>query len=597
MALEYSDDNELVYQAKQAARDIVNAKYEVTKKVGDFLFLAHSDEEFYQRAAVVDSILDSTSTRRLASVSDSKAKLVKALFQEWELKHASCESCGSENFKLAFPITPTEQTAAGAGPTRRGRLWDRWSLIKKNPEPKGPAFLRTTLQDTSRNKGLTDQLVASSVGRLDDPEVEKKFVPGSVVWFDQYGLYGRDKKPNFDSVRGKKQQPETDRAADLTNFISMMGRAVGRRDLGNQGLIYTHHRCTGQSFRGYDDNQTGVFPQCTHIHHEGDGCGVGVNEKAPEGSVQPGCNKPHVVVTALTPQLFVDPPEKEGDTPKFSPIPDLRDEVPDPDKTPADISAAVKNAVRPEQGEAVGYKPPTHEQVGEPPLDRLFLMSPEVADMADEFVNRYHRSHGGTGDHPSTLDQFQIGGKTYRVGDIVAVPKGRGQRGPEMSPHLGIVVGTSVHQNGQYTRFDMNNGRVPNTNNDLSAASSTPGEYSLLVHRLHAPKSGGSTPNAIDPSSNQIIGGVNEATQYFPSSQVETIEPFSAKSLGKKPPTGPGSLMSRMYGRLKAVQAVRNAKPQKVRTEKPRTVNKSNPISNISMEDLNALFTQNQPDS
>ncbi len=590
MALEYSDDNELVYQAKQAAKDIVSAKYEVTKKVGDFLFLAHSDEEFYQRAAVVDSILDSTSTRRLASVSDSKAKLVKALFQEWELKHASCESCGSENFKLAFPITPTEQTAAGAGPTRRGRLWDRWSLIKKNQDPNGPEFLRTTLKDNRLNKSITDQVVASSIGRLDDPEILKQVTPDSVVWMDPYGLYGRNKQPNFDSVRGKKQQPQTEDAADSNKFISMMGRVVGRRDLGNQGIVLTHHRCTGQSFRGFDDNKTGTFPQCTHIHHEGDGCGVGVNEKTPEGSVQPGCNMPHLVVSAMTPQMFIDPPSKEGESVKFSPTPNLENEVPDPDRTPADISAAVKNAVRPEQGEAVGYKAPTQEQVGEAPLDRMFLMPPEVSQRANDFSNNYHRSHGGSGDHPSISDEFQIGDRTHRVGDIVAVPKGRGQRGPELSSHLGVVVGASTHQNGQYTRFDMNNGRVPNTSNDLSAASSTPGEYSLLIHRLHAPKSGGSTPNAIDPSSNQIIGGVNEVTQYFPSSQVETIEPFSAKSLGKKPPTGPGSLMSRMYGRLKAVQAVRNAKPQKVRTEKPRTVNQSNPISDISMVDLDSLF-------
>ncbi len=607
MSLEYFDDNELVYQAKVAAKDIVNAKYEVAKKVGDFLFLAHSEEEFYQRAIAIDQILDSTATRRLASVSDSKAKLVKALYQEWELKHASCESCGSANFNLpervAFPITPTEQTTGKAGTHRSGRLWDKWALLIRGEEG-GPLKAsrpfensggqqRNTAKDDNNRAKLNHLVIQNSIGRLDDPEVLKMVKPDSVVWMDPYGLYDRNKRPKFDDIRGKKEEAPTPNSADSTNFISMMGRVAGRRDLGNQGIFLTHHKCTGESFRGFNGNTTGAFPQCTHVHHEGDGCGVGVTERTPDGSIQPGCNKQHLVVTAMTPQLFGEPPKQPGELSRLSPIPLIEHEVRDDKRhTPAALKGLMDKAITPEQGEAEAYTNPTQEQVGEVPLDRMFLMPDEAADRTNHYLNLYHKSLGGEGAHPATLDEFQIGDRTHHVGDIVAVPKGPGLRGAETSPNLGVVVGATAHRNGQYTRFARQNGLGANTDNDASRVASTPGEYSLIVHRLHDPISGGSQPNAMDPNTSQILNGVNEVTQHFPSAQVDTVEPFASKNLGKKGPSGPGSLMSRLYDRLKATQLVRNARPQKVRYDKPKTVKPMRGDLDVSSFDLSSLFNE-----
>ena len=49
---------------------------------------------------MVEEDIERTAHRRLANVSDSKAKLVRAVLEEWTLRHASCQFC-----KLAAETT------------------------------------------------------------------------------------------------------------------------------------------------------------------------------------------------------------------------------------------------------------------------------------------------------------------------------------------------------------------------------------------------------------------------------------------------------------------------------------------------------------
>jgi hypothetical protein len=626
MSLEYSDENELVYQAKAAAKDIINAKYEVSKKAGDFLFLAHSEEEFYQRASAIDQIIDSTATRRLASVSDSKSKLIKALFQEWEIKHASCDDCGQENFslpeKVAAPIFPVEKTTQQAGPARSGKLWDKWVFLKKKKDQdglirdapfekkdeRGMPLIKPEQRDTYMS-GITDKIIANSLGRLDDPEVYKQALPGSAIWVDPYGLYGPDKKPTFSGLRGRREErgesPEDRKGiVDASKLTAMVGRIHGRRDLGNEGIFLTHHKDTGNSFRGFNGNQTGSFPPAQHKHCNGDGCGLETYTApdgtviAPEGSMQPGSGKQHIIATVQTPQIYSQQEHDENGNPtKLSmiPLPYLEKEQ------PRDLSGVNKSELQrqknqaktPAQAEALYYTNPTQEQTGEIPLERAFLLHHEDAEKFANVLDQYHQGNGGTGRHPANLDEFNIGGRTHHVGDIVALRQGEGARHPGAENDLGVVVGASSHPNGQYVRFGRNHGLGPNTDNDSSRVSSKPGEYSLIVHRLNSPISGRLRPTAVDPDTNKLVPNpVNETTQYYPSDNVDTVESFDSKRYSNKKnyPKGP---VHGLYSRLKTLQNSFNAKPAPTPSEKPKTVGPSRKNLNVTDLDLNDLLFGN----
>jgi hypothetical protein len=90
---DYDDSVNLAYIAKQAGKSLVAAKHELLERTGDFLFLAHSDREFALRCQMVEQDIEGVAFRRLASMSDSKAKLVHAAYDEWKLRHTSCEMC------------------------------------------------------------------------------------------------------------------------------------------------------------------------------------------------------------------------------------------------------------------------------------------------------------------------------------------------------------------------------------------------------------------------------------------------------------------------------------------------------------------------
>jgi hypothetical protein len=97
---DYDDSVNLAFDAKIAGKNLVTAKHELLTKTGDFLFLAHSDKELAQRMQMVEADIEKVAHRKLANVSDSKAKLVRAIFDEWQIRHANCSFCsGNDNLK------------------------------------------------------------------------------------------------------------------------------------------------------------------------------------------------------------------------------------------------------------------------------------------------------------------------------------------------------------------------------------------------------------------------------------------------------------------------------------------------------------------
>ena len=90
---DYDDSINLAFDAKIAGKKLVTAKHELFTKTGEFLFLAHSDRELALRMQMVEEDIEKVAHRKLSNVSDSKAKLVRAIFDEWQLRHASCSMC------------------------------------------------------------------------------------------------------------------------------------------------------------------------------------------------------------------------------------------------------------------------------------------------------------------------------------------------------------------------------------------------------------------------------------------------------------------------------------------------------------------------
>jgi len=96
---DYDDSINLAFDAKIAGKSLVAAKHELLTKTGDFLFLAHSDRELAFRMQMIEEDIEKVAYRKLSSISDSKAKLVRVLHEEWSLRHASCEMC-----KISTPV-------------------------------------------------------------------------------------------------------------------------------------------------------------------------------------------------------------------------------------------------------------------------------------------------------------------------------------------------------------------------------------------------------------------------------------------------------------------------------------------------------------
>jgi len=92
---DYDDTVNLAFDAKIAGKKLVTAKHELLTKTGEFLFLAHTDKELALRMQMVEADIEKVAHRKLANVSDSKAKLVRAIYDEWQIRHARCEFCSS----------------------------------------------------------------------------------------------------------------------------------------------------------------------------------------------------------------------------------------------------------------------------------------------------------------------------------------------------------------------------------------------------------------------------------------------------------------------------------------------------------------------
>jgi len=113
---DYDDTVNLAFDAKIAGKKLVAAKHELLTKTGEFLFLAHTDKELAQRMQMVETDIEKVAHRKLANVSDSKAKLVRAIYDEWSIRHANCDFCnGTDNLKeasnKAASGVPTKATA------------------------------------------------------------------------------------------------------------------------------------------------------------------------------------------------------------------------------------------------------------------------------------------------------------------------------------------------------------------------------------------------------------------------------------------------------------------------------------------------------
>jgi len=95
---DFDDALNAAYSAKTAGKNIVVAKHEVLAKVGDFLFLAHSDKEFALRCQMAEKDIENAAKTKMAGDNDSKFKLVRALHEEWKLRHANCK-CAKDSDK------------------------------------------------------------------------------------------------------------------------------------------------------------------------------------------------------------------------------------------------------------------------------------------------------------------------------------------------------------------------------------------------------------------------------------------------------------------------------------------------------------------
>jgi len=115
---DYDDTVNLAFDAKIAGKKLVTAKHELLTKTGDFLFLAHSDKELAQRMQMVEEDIEKVAYRKLANVSDSKAKLVRAVYEEWSIRHANCDFCKESSTKTAWgwnPISDLGQAISDVG--------------------------------------------------------------------------------------------------------------------------------------------------------------------------------------------------------------------------------------------------------------------------------------------------------------------------------------------------------------------------------------------------------------------------------------------------------------------------------------------------
>lgn len=78
-------EQDITFKQRTAAKQLVLAKNQILKQTGNWLQNSQTKEEFIERLAFIDEELNSVTSRKLINLSDGKAKLARALLNEWEL--------------------------------------------------------------------------------------------------------------------------------------------------------------------------------------------------------------------------------------------------------------------------------------------------------------------------------------------------------------------------------------------------------------------------------------------------------------------------------------------------------------------------------
>lgn len=209
---DFDDSINTVYNAKTAGKNLVTAKHEVLTKAGDFLFLAHSDREFALRCQMMEADIESAARRKMATVSDSKFKLVRALHEEWKIRHANCAQCNvADNLKESSVKLAKEEKAK--------EDYDKDEKLETSAEEHAGAVDRAIKKEKTKKKSSLQEKIASLKTRLANPFELDRTGPNRSV----YTVGSRPIGPNEASALVNKY---ADRRADKPE---MQGEAKAGR--------------------------------------------------------------------------------------------------------------------------------------------------------------------------------------------------------------------------------------------------------------------------------------------------------------------------------------------------------------------------------
>ena len=209
---DFDDSINTVYNAKTAGKNLVTAKHEVLTKAGDFLFLAHSDREFALRCQMMEADIESAARRKMATVSDSKFKLVRALHEEWKIRHANCAQCNvADNLKESSVKLAKEEKAK--------EDYDKDGKLETSAEEHAGAVDRAIKKEKTKKKSSLQEKISSLKTRLASPMELDRTGPNRSV----YTVGSRSIGPNEASALVNKY---ADRRADKPE---MQGEAKAGR--------------------------------------------------------------------------------------------------------------------------------------------------------------------------------------------------------------------------------------------------------------------------------------------------------------------------------------------------------------------------------
>ena len=159
---DFDDSINTVYNAKTAGKNLVTAKHEVLTKAGDFLFLAHSDREFALRCQMMEADIESAARRKMATVSDSKFKLVRALHEEWKIRHANCAQCNvADNLKESSVKLAKEEKAK--------EDYDKDGKLETGAEEHAGAVDRAIKKEKAKKESSLQEKISNLKTRLASP--------------------------------------------------------------------------------------------------------------------------------------------------------------------------------------------------------------------------------------------------------------------------------------------------------------------------------------------------------------------------------------------------------------------------------------------